>query len=293
MTFGEFGGRSTRDPFPFTMKNRTITVTLAADRDAVFGYLADLQNLPRWASAFCRELWKDEKLWRARTPAGEDYLALLAHEQTGVIDLLIGQRPDEMTLFPLRVVRQPHGTVVVCTLFQAADWANEVFESYCASLTTGLRGLIARYESGELCGNTLGGEPFYPSLVTGKFYETWDFYTTYLGFRTVHESDHYVHLVHECGAQLGVLREELDGLLAELVSATDGRGFWLNLDVADADAEHDRLRKAGAEIVEPLADKPWGDRQFIVRDPNGVLVAISHRLDANDQAATPELVAGA
>lgn len=275
------------------MKNRTITVTLAADRDAVFGFLADLQNLPHWAPAFCRELRKDEKLWRATTPAGEDYLALIAHEQTGVIDLLIGQRPDEMTLFPLRVVRQPHGTVVVCTVFQAPDWADEVFDCYCASIVTSLRGLILRYESGELGGSPLGGEPFYPSLVTGKFYETWDFYTAYLGFRTVYESDHYVHLAHECGAQLGVLREEMDGLRAELVSATDGRGFWLNLDVADADAEHERLRQAGAEIVEPIADKPWGDRQFIVRDPNGVLVAISHRLGASHQAATPELVADA
>lgn len=275
------------------MKNRTITVTLAADRDAVFAYLADLENLPRWAPAFCRELWRDDKLWRAQTPAGEDYIALVAHEQTGVIDLLVGQRPDEMTLFPLRVVRQPHHTVVVCTAFQAADWADEVFESYCTALVTGLRGLIARYDAGELAGGTLCGEPFYPSLVTGKFYETWDFYTTYLGFRTVHESDHYVHLVHQCGAQLGVLREELDGLQPELVSGTNGRGFWLNLDVPDADAEFERLRKAGAEIVEPIADKPWGDRQFILRDPNGVLVAISHRLGASSQTAMPELVADA
>jgi uncharacterized glyoxalase superfamily protein PhnB len=275
------------------MKNRTITVTLTADRDAVFAFLANLENLPRWAPTFCRALRKDDKLWRAQTPAGQDYLALVAHEQTGVIDLLVGQRPDEMTVFPLRVMRQPHGTVIVCTVFQAADWASEVFESYCTALVTGLRGLIARYESGELGGSTLCGEPFYPSLVTGKFYETWDFYTAYLGFRTVHESDRYVHLVHECGAQLGVLREEVDGLPAELVSATNGRGFWLNLDVADADAEFERLSQAGAEIAEPIADKPWGDRQFIVRDPNGVLVAISHRLEMGDQSLTPELVADA
>lgn len=274
------------------MKNRTVTVTLSADRDAVFAYLADLENLPLWAPRLCRELWKEEKLWRGLTPGGEDYFALVTHQQTGVIDLLVGQRQDEMAVFPLRVLRRPHGTAVICTLFQASDWADELFERYHAALVAGLRGLIARYTAGELVGETSPGHPFYPNLVTGKFYETWDFYTAHLGFRTIFESDHYLHLAHPCGAQLGVLREELDGVREELVCATAGRGFWLNLDVLDADAEHERLRRAGVDVAEPIADMPWGDRQFMVRDPNGVLVAIAHRYGEAHQTSAAELLAG-
>lgn len=120
------------------------------------------------------------------------------------------------------------------------------------------------------------GRAFYPGLVTARFYETWDFYTTHLGFRTTLESDHYVQLTHPSGAQLGILRQELDGSLAELVSPTDGRGFWLGIDVADADAECARLRAAGVEIVQPPEDKPWGERHCVVRDPNGVLILIGH-----------------
>lgn len=118
------------------------------------------------------------------------------------------------------------------------------------------------------------GRAFYPGIVTARFYETWDFYTTHLGFRTVLESDFYVQLVHPSGAQLGILRQELDGSPSELVSATDGRGFWLGIDVADADAECARLRAAGVEIVSPPEDKPWGERHCVVRDPNGVLILI-------------------
>lgn len=270
------------------MKNRTITATLSADRDAVFAFLSRLENLPRWAPAYCRELRRDGDQWRALTPAGENYIALLGDGRTGVLDLLVGDEPDEMSLLPLRVIRQPHGSAVICTLFQPPDWEDALYERVYDALLASLRGLTTRYQSGELSAPTADGEPFYPSVVTGKFFETWDFYAAQLGFRTMCESDAYVHLAHPSGAQLGVLRHELDGLglPAELVSATDGRGFWLNLDVADADAEHARLCAAGVDIVEPPEDKPWGDRQFIVRDPNGVLISIAHKIAT--QATEPE-----
>ena len=260
------------------MKNRTITVTLPADRDSVFAYLADLNNLPRWAPTLCCGLRSDGTYWRAASPAGNDYFAIVADKRTGVIDLLMGAQPDEMTLLPIRVVGQPHGAVVICTVFQSVDCADEIYERCYGALLSGLRGLIDRFDGGEVVAPTAGGEPFYPSIVTGKFYETWDFYTEQLGFRTMFESDAYVHLVHPSGAQLGILRQELDGLRSEIVCGTDGRGFWFNLEVADADAEHARLCESGVEIVESPADKAWGDRQFLVRDPNGVLIAIAHRI---------------
>jgi uncharacterized glyoxalase superfamily protein PhnB len=259
------------------MKNRTITVTVAADRDVVFAFLSRLENLPTWAPAVCSDLRRESGLWRAATMAGEMVFESVSDVRSGVVDLLVGSKPDEMALLPIRIVTRPHGSAVTCTLFQPADWADELYEMYYDALLHGMRGLVSRFGGGELTAATSRGEPFYPNLVTSKFYETWDFYTAFLGFRTVAESDSYVHLVHAGGAQIGVLRHELNGDAPELVTATDGRGFWLNLDVADADAEYARLLAAGAVIASPIADKPWGDRQFTIRDPNGVLVAIAHR----------------
>lgn len=260
------------------MKNRTITVTTAADRDQVFAFLARLENLPLWATGLCSELKREAGLWRGNTPGGEAYVELISDVRSGVIDLLLGSHADEMALVPFRVVARPHGCAVTCTFFQPPDWADESYETHYAALLLAFRGLVRRFGGGEVTAPTHAGGPFYPSLVTSKFYETWDFYAGFLGFRTVAECDVYVHLVHPSGAQIGVLRHELDGEVAELVCATEGRGFWLNLDVADADAEYSRLRAAGAEIAAEIADKPWGDRQFMVRDPNGVLVAIAHRV---------------
>ena len=273
------------------MSHRTITITLSADRDAVFAFLSRLENLPRWAPAFFRGLRRDGSQWLADTVGGDYYVALLPEARTGVIDLLLGEQPDEMAVVPLRVLSQPHGAAVTCTLFQPADWTGELYELHYAALLADLRGLITRFGDGVVEAPATGGEPFYPSLVTAKFHETWEFYTEKLGFRTACECDSYVHLVHASGAQLGVLRHEIDGAYAELVSATDGRGFWINLDVADADAELARLSAAGVEVVTPLEDKPWGDRQFVVRDPNGVLISIAHRLAETENSRATEAVA--
>jgi catechol 2,3-dioxygenase-like lactoylglutathione lyase family enzyme len=42
----------------------------------------------------------------------------------------------------------------------------------------------------------------------------------------------------------------------------------------DLDADFERVREAGAEIVEEPTEQPWGTRDFAVRDPSGNLVRI-------------------
>ncbi len=43
----------------------------------------------------------------------------------------------------------------------------------------------------------------------------------------------------------------------------------LYLVVEDPDAHHDRARAAGAEIVMPLTDQPYGSREYAALDPEG------------------------
>jgi catechol 2,3-dioxygenase-like lactoylglutathione lyase family enzyme len=51
----------------------------------------------------------------------------------------------------------------------------------------------------------------------------------------------------------------------------------VSIEVDDADAVHAAAVAAGAEIVHPLTDEPWGVRRFFVRDPGGsVLNVLSH-----------------
>jgi predicted enzyme related to lactoylglutathione lyase len=50
------------------------------------------------------------------------------------------------------------------------------------------------------------------------------------------------------------------------------------IQVDDVDAAYSATVKAGAEVVHPLTDEPWGVRRFFVHDPDGhVLNILSHR----------------
>lgn len=61
----------------------------------------------------------------------------------------------------------------------------------------------------------------------------------------------------------------------------------LSVEVGDVDSVHAAAVRAGAEIVHPLTDEPWGVRRFFVRDPNGrVLNILTH--GGTPAEATPE-----
>jgi uncharacterized glyoxalase superfamily protein PhnB len=119
--------------------------------------------------------------------------------------------------------------------------------------------------------------PFFPGIVTARFFETWDFYTTHLGFGTLQEDNQTLKLVHESGVQLAFVREETEGQPAELICAMRGRGFWLALDVADAAADYARLTAASVDIASPLETTASGERRFALRDPNGILIFITQK----------------
>lgn len=119
--------------------------------------------------------------------------------------------------------------------------------------------------------------PFYAGLVTHRLFATWDFYTERLGFRTMDEGGGCVRLQHPCGAQLILIEAEMGATPAELVSATDGRGFWLTLEVGDVEAERRELLAAGVSLQPLPAAACWLPGAFTVSDPNGVLVVIAPR----------------
>ena len=75
-----------------------------------------------------------------------------------------------------------------------------------------------------------------------------------------------------------------------VVLAFDARPQWpptpafLRIYVDDADATYQRAVGAGAELVTPLGDMPWGDRAGRVRDPLGNLWWIMARMEEVDEA---------
>lgn len=117
------------------MNTRTVTTTLEAPARAVFAYLAEIENLPRWATEFARELKLEDGKAKVVNGLGEFHFRIAADPDTGVIDMLAGPTEDELALFPTRVVPLPGDRCAYTfTMFQAPGMPDELFESQYQSL---------------------------------------------------------------------------------------------------------------------------------------------------------------
>jgi hypothetical protein len=117
------------------MIHRTVTAVLDAPKEEVFDYLSKVENLPKWATEFARELTYEGGMAKVVNGRGEFYFAIDADAATGVIDMYAGPTPGELGLFPARVVGLPgNASVFSFTMFQLPGMPDELFESQYESL---------------------------------------------------------------------------------------------------------------------------------------------------------------
>jgi hypothetical protein len=117
------------------MRSETVTTVLEASQEAVFEYMAEIENLPSWATEFARELRRDPDGYRVINGLGEFRFEIRADRATGVVDMYAGPDRDHMAVFPTRAVGLPDGrTAFSFTMFQGAEMPDELFEAQHASL---------------------------------------------------------------------------------------------------------------------------------------------------------------
>jgi hypothetical protein len=117
------------------MQNRTVTAVLEAPKDQIFHYLSQIENLPRWATEFARELRYEDGKAKVVNGLGEFYFSIDADPGTGVIDMYAGPTEEELAHFPTRVVGLPAGrSAYSFTMFQTPGMPDELFESQYQAL---------------------------------------------------------------------------------------------------------------------------------------------------------------
>ena len=79
------------------------------------------------------------------------------------------------------------------------------------------------------------------------------------------------------GAEIGaVSRGEIVIFFRKRAKPFEPSIHWIFAE--DVDASYAELRAAGAKIVDPIDDKPWGLRQFTIEDLDGHRFYIHHDL---------------
>jgi catechol 2,3-dioxygenase-like lactoylglutathione lyase family enzyme len=113
---------------------------------------------------------------------------------------------------------------------------------------------------------------FYPVLCAPRLTEAHAFYVQWFGFETVWESDWYISLKGH-GYELALL-DPTHPTIPEGFRHP-ARGMLLNLEVEDVDAEWRRLVLDGGMRPElEIRSEDFGQRHFIVADPNGILIDV-------------------
>lgn len=131
-----------------TLRSDTRAITIEADAKEVFAFVADPENLPRWAVGFCRAIRPDPGTpdrWIVTTVQGEVAVRYVTDAALGAIDFYLCPTPGmELPAFS-RVVPNGDGAEYVFTQFQASEMPDDVFEGQVRALVEELqvlRGLI-------------------------------------------------------------------------------------------------------------------------------------------------------
>jgi uncharacterized glyoxalase superfamily protein PhnB len=121
----------------------------------------------------------------------------------------------------------------------------------------------------------------YPRLVVADAARAIEFYATAFGAT---EHDRYtdpagrvVHAELEIGGATVAVKDEGDGDPAP--TTLGGSPVLIALDVADADDVAERMIRAGASVVYPVADRPYGQRGGRLADPFGHLWMVSQQIE--------------
>ncbi|MAN78734.1 VOC family protein [Pelagibacterium flavum] len=115
---------------------------------------------------------------------------------------------------------------------------------------------------------------FYPVIMTDNVTSSAAFFVENFDFQVLFDSDWYVHL--QSNANPAINFAVLDKAHHTIPKAHRGQtgGVLLNFEVDDVDAQYERLKSAGATLVLDIRDEDFGQRHFIVTDPNGVMVDV-------------------
>ena len=98
-----------------------------------------------------------------------------------------------------------------------------------------------------------------------------------LGFNVAHSDDEYSE-VELSGFKIGLItmRDEAE-FAKDSVAADRGKGMYVYLTVEDVDAWYAQLIEKGIVPATEPRDWPWGNREFIVKDPDGYKLCFWHR----------------
>jgi hypothetical protein len=134
-----------------TMHADTQTITLPANPEDAFAFLAEPANLPRWAVGFARGIRREGDGWIVQTAQGEMPVRVVADAARGTIDFSMGAAPGLEAVAYSRIVPNDAGAEYIFTQFQLPDMSDEIFAAQRAALAEELAILPILFRAQMTC----------------------------------------------------------------------------------------------------------------------------------------------
>lgn len=120
------------------------------------------------------------------------------------------------------------------------------------------------------------------SLTVNNVKKSSDFLTKHFGFKEKMAADGFASLIHEAtGINIIYMQTGIE-VLPEFMRNLPVAGTILAFVTTNLEAEEERLRLAGVPISMPLQTEEWGEKLFMVTDPNGVIIELVEWVNQGD-----------
>ncbi len=109
------------------MRARTLSVSILRDPKSVYAFVSNLENLPQWATTFCRSATRSNDGWTIDTPQGPMTMRVTGNNDLGIVDHAVIPADGAAVFVPMRIVPNGPGSEVLFTLFQRPGMSDDQY----------------------------------------------------------------------------------------------------------------------------------------------------------------------
>ena len=129
-----------------TMPAKHISVAIRRSPAQVYGFAANPENLPKWATGLSGSIRRAGDTWVAESPLGQIRLKFAERNDLGVLDHDVTLPSGETFHNPLRVLRNQDGSEVVFTLYRQPKMSDDELARDAAQIEADLARLKSLLE---------------------------------------------------------------------------------------------------------------------------------------------------
>lgn len=125
----------------------------------------------------------------------------------------------------------------------------------------------------------------FPDICSAALPASKQFYVSLFEMYPVFEIDWYIQMQSKDDEHVQIAFVAKDHPSVPPGFALDPQGVVITLEFDEVDSIHKRAGEIGLQIVQELRDEEWGQRHFMVKDPNGLLVDVVKMIEPSDAFA--------